>query len=283
MPEVRIPVPGVSIIERNTGYVSRQWRWFFHDLFIRSGGLGDITGLFTTDIGSSVQAWDAQLDDIAALAVTDGNFIVADGANWVAESGTTARASLGLGALAVKSNINDDDWSGTDLAVANGGTGASTAPAARTALGLAIGTDVFTQRTITAGDGITVSDGDGVSGNPTVALLDANFGATNSITSGTTQTQVGATALTTSFNRVTTHANTDDGVKLPTAVAGLRISILNDSGTSTEDLRVWPASSDAIEDASVDAVGASKIAFNTTKTYEAVDATTWYITASGPT
>jgi hypothetical protein len=48
-------------------------------------------------IGTNVQAWDAQLDDIAALAVTDGNIIVGDGANWVAESGDTARISLGLG------------------------------------------------------------------------------------------------------------------------------------------------------------------------------------------
>ena len=48
-------------------------------------------------IGSDVQAWDTQLDDIAALAVTDSNFIVGDGANWVAETGNTARTSLGLG------------------------------------------------------------------------------------------------------------------------------------------------------------------------------------------
>lgn len=47
-------------------------------------------------IGADVQAWDAQLDDIAALSVTDGNFIVGDGSNWIAESGATARASLGL-------------------------------------------------------------------------------------------------------------------------------------------------------------------------------------------
>jgi hypothetical protein len=47
-------------------------------------------------IGTNVQAYDAQLDDIAALAVTNSNFIVGDGTNWVAETGATARASLGV-------------------------------------------------------------------------------------------------------------------------------------------------------------------------------------------
>ena len=40
---------------------------------------------------------DQQLRDIAGLAVTDGNIIVGDGTNFVAESGATARTSLGLG------------------------------------------------------------------------------------------------------------------------------------------------------------------------------------------
>lgn len=43
------------------------------------------------------QPLDAQLTDVAGLAVTDGNFIVGDGVNFVAESGATARTSLGLG------------------------------------------------------------------------------------------------------------------------------------------------------------------------------------------
>ena len=65
-----------------------------------SAGVVAIEGsniLTASGIGSITQAWDAGLDDIASLAVTDGNVIVGNGTNWVAESGNTARTSLGLG------------------------------------------------------------------------------------------------------------------------------------------------------------------------------------------
>jgi hypothetical protein len=39
----------------------------------------------------------AKLTAIAGLAVTDSNIIVGNGSTWVAESGATARTSLGLG------------------------------------------------------------------------------------------------------------------------------------------------------------------------------------------
>lgn len=72
-------------------------------VFVNSGATGlEATAVATARtrlglaIGTNVQAWDADLDAIAALAKTDGNIIVGNGTTWVAESGATARTSLGL-------------------------------------------------------------------------------------------------------------------------------------------------------------------------------------------
>ena len=69
-------------------------------------------------IGTDVQAYDADIAAIAALSSADGNFIVGSASGWVAESGATARASLGLGSIATLSSI--DISANTNLA---GGTG----------------------------------------------------------------------------------------------------------------------------------------------------------------
>lgn len=73
-------------------------------------------------IGSDVQAYDAQLADIAGLTPTDGNIIVGDGTNFVLESGATARTSLGLGTgdavtfagVTTSANIDLQSTNGTD-------------------------------------------------------------------------------------------------------------------------------------------------------------------------
>ena len=48
-------------------------------------------------IGSDVQAYDAQLDDVAGLTPTDSGFIVGNGSNFVVETGATLRTSMGVG------------------------------------------------------------------------------------------------------------------------------------------------------------------------------------------
>lgn len=83
----------------------------------------------------------------SSLTPTDGGFIVGDGTQFVVETGATARSSLGLGTIATQAasavNITGGTVAGiTDITVADGGTGASTAADARTNLGLVIGTNV---------------------------------------------------------------------------------------------------------------------------------------------
>ena len=55
-------------------------------------GVPDGSGYYINDILFSTTG----LIDISTLAKTDSNFIVGDGTNWIVESGSTARASLGI-------------------------------------------------------------------------------------------------------------------------------------------------------------------------------------------
>jgi len=82
-----------------------------------------VTSAIQTQIDGK-QDSDAQLTDIAGLTPTDGNFIVGDGANFVAESGATARASLGLGSIATQDSASISVTGGTIDGVTIGGSSA---------------------------------------------------------------------------------------------------------------------------------------------------------------
>jgi hypothetical protein len=148
-------------------------------LFMRkANNLSDLASLSTSRtnlgvaIGSDVQAWSAVLD------ATTASFLIAD------ETKLDNAYSVG----------------GTDVALADGGTGASTASAARTNLGLAIGTDVQAYDAQLADlAGLTPTDSTFIVGNGTnfvsesAATAQVSLGIVNGFGGG----QIGSAATAT--------------------------------------------------------------------------------------
>jgi len=113
-------------------------------------------------IGSDVQAFDQQLADVAGLAVTNGGFIVGDGSNFVLESGSTARTSLGAQTLAADLTTLSSCQSGgasalaaltsTEIAILDGAT-VTTAE-----LNIVDGSTSATSTTLAAADRMVIND-----------------------------------------------------------------------------------------------------------------------------
>jgi hypothetical protein len=208
------------------------------DLAVADGGTGasNASGARTNlglVIGTDVQGYDAQLADIAGLTPTDNNFIVGNGTNFVTESGSTARTSLGLGSIATQDASNVAITGGsvsgiTDLAVADGGTGASDAATARTNLGLAIGTNVQAYDAQLADiAGLTPTDNNFIVGNGTNFVTESGSTARTSLGLGSIATQDASNVSITggSVSGITDLAVADGGTGASTA-ANARINLL---------------------------------------------------------
>ena len=184
--------------------------------------IGPVTGNVTGNLTGNVTGTATNV--VGVVAVSNGG--------TGASTASSARTNLELGTIATQNSNNVSITGGSitgisALSILVGGTGASTASAARSNLGLQIGTDIqpfsneltgiagvsgtgfyvrtgagsVVSRSIAAGtNGITISNGSGVSGNPTISIdsgaaISVATVTTSGVLTGNTITSSGAVTL----------------------------------------------------------------------------------------
>nr|BAR28774.1 prophage MuMc02 [uncultured Mediterranean phage uvMED] len=100
-----------------------------HDGTISNTEFGYLNGVSSNiqDQLDAKGASNANLTAIGNLATTDGNFIVGSGSTWVAETGSTARASLGLGTISTQASSSVAITGGTITGLGSPSSGSDAA------------------------------------------------------------------------------------------------------------------------------------------------------------
>ena len=257
---------------------------------------GPITGTVDFDGSASVSiattVADAELGAIAGLtsAADKVPYFTGSGTADVAtftafgrslvddDNAGDARTTLGLSSLATASTVNNDQWAGTDLAVANGGTGASDAATARTNLGLAIGSDVQASNfRLNAISNLGTTKGRAIVGDGSTFALESDLYPRYEVQSYISLTDAIGGTITHSNSPTSVHVSTSSGsaatYALPavtSANAGYKFEIAGNFGSKT--LTLDGNSSQTIN-------GATTYALN--KNYQSITLEAFYADSTG--
>ena len=149
--------PYYQLIDSDESANNQRWRVQSNGGDFRLIASNDAATILTPFLTASRSGTTITALELTATAFTfNGGGLLVSGGGTGATTATAARTNLGLGSLATASNVNNSNWSGTDLAVTNGGTGASDAATARTNLG-AMPLD-FTSLTTVEGNALGAGD-----------------------------------------------------------------------------------------------------------------------------
>jgi len=211
---------------------------------LTADGLGGAAWEDATGGGGSMTSFTLTGDSGTPQTISDGNTLdVAGGTGISTVAGATDTVTINVDAsqtqVTALGTISTGTWEATDVAVAHGGTGASTAGGARTNLGLVIGTDVVgfggalgtpTSGTLTNCTGLPISTG--VSGLGTnVATFLATPSSANLASAVTETTGSGALVFTNTPSFTTPILGTPTSGTL-TNCTGLPVAGITDSTTS---------------------------------------------------
>jgi len=146
-------------------------------------------------IGANIQAYDAGLTAIAALAMTDSNMLVGNGTTWVLESGATLLTSIGAAAIA------------QTMYIGTTGVAINRTSAALTLAGLTLTTPVL--------------------GTPTSGTLTNCDGTASGLTAGAVTNATLTTALTVNTGTLTLTAHADNDSVLTIGKGAVSVSGAN--------------------------------------------------------
>ncbi len=214
----------------NPGLISTGAQTIAGAKTFNSNIIGNLTGNAST---ATTLATSRNINGIAFNGSAD--ITIAADANTL--TGTTLASNVVNSSLTSVGTISSGIWNGTTIALANGGTGATTAAAARTNLGLVIGTDVMAANytTTLTGDVTGAGNGSFATSLANTTVTAGSYGSSTAIPTFTVDSKgrltaastVGITAGVSSLNYTTTSSYAAGGT-----ISGTSLTLTAADGTN---------------------------------------------------